>query len=690
MKIRRKKSFKHRLLLFPEHLADLKQSGLSDKTIKEAGIYSVDREGVDRSLPAPAKSAIVFSYERENYRLKLFPPGLSKEGKPMKYYQPPGTSCHIYFPPGVRELIEKNPYLRIYITEGEKKALKAWQEGIVAIAIPGIWSWFTKGEVIQDFDQIKLTERPIVIVPDSDIWEKQSCLMAVYALSKDLEGRGAFVSQIRFSSKQDGSFNGAKVGFDDFLLANTAEKFKKHPVINLDDAVFLGLEDWYAAWRNKSGKRDKKEDSSHTSHISPAVFQTQKWPQHFPLEDFYGLAGDFVRLVDPATEADPIAIYIQLLTFFGNLIGRTAHFIAEEDKHYMNLFAVLVGETSKGRKGSSWSQVKKAFGFLEDSWLKDHLSSGLSSGEGLMWAVRDPIERTEPIRTKGKVTGYQQVKSDPGVTDKRLIVYEPEFAAVLRVLEREGNTLSAQIRQAWESGTLRTLTKNSPVKATDAHISTLGHITRDELRRYLNLTEAASGFGNRFLWFCVKRSKILPEGGSYNMVKMTVLYARLKSAIRFASRVGLMKRDEKAKNYWKKIYTRLSEGKPGMLGAVTARAEAQVMRLSCLFALLDQSSIVKKRHLRAAVKLWDFSYQSAEHIFGHSLGDDVADRIYFELSHKHPAGMSLSEISALFSNHKSKERLHSAIQSLLSLGRIYREETSTGGRKAHIFKIVLK
>ena len=37
----------------------------------------------------------------------------------------------------------------------------------------------------------------------------------------------------------------------------------------------------------------------------------------------------------------------------------------------------------------------------------------------------------------------------------------------------------------------------SPAKATDAHISVIGHITTDELRRSLTRTEAANGFANR-------------------------------------------------------------------------------------------------------------------------------------------------------------------------------------------------
>src|SRR5581483_4114637 len=100
---------------------------------------------------------------------------------------------------------------------------------------------------------------------------------------------------------------------------------------------------------------------------------------------------------------------------------------------------------------------------------------------GLIWHVRDPIEKREPVRERGRPPRYETVVADPGEEDKRLLVVEPEFANVLKQTERQGNTLSALLRQAWETGTLQTLTKNSPAKATGAHISVIGHITADEL-----------------------------------------------------------------------------------------------------------------------------------------------------------------------------------------------------------------
>jgi hypothetical protein len=149
--------------------------------------------------------------------------------------------------------------------------------------------------------------------------------------------------------------------------------------------------------------------------------------------------------------------------------------------------------------------------------------------------VRDPIERQEPVKEKGRYTGeYQIAQIDPGVSDKRLLVMESEFAKILIVAGREGNTLSQIIRQAFDGEDLQSLNKNSPGRASGAHISIIGHITDEELVRNLYSTEAANGFANRFLWVCVTRSKLLPRGGTLADEQFYPLVTKLDKAIAWA------------------------------------------------------------------------------------------------------------------------------------------------------------
>jgi hypothetical protein len=222
----------------------------------------------------------------------------------------------------------------------------------------------------------------------------------------------------------------------------------------------------------------------------------------------YGLAGDFVNAVLPHTEADPVALLIQFLTMFGNVVGPSPYYLVESDKHRANIFAVLAGSSAKGRKGTSAGRVTDALSLADERWAKDRTVSGLSSGEGLIDAVRDEVRKWDAKE-------HCEVVVDQGARDKRLLVTEPEFAGALSVMERHGNTLSPTIRNAWDGKRLQTLTRNSPLKATGAHVSIIGHITRDELRARLSRTNMANGFANRFIFARVKRSKLLPFGGHH-------------------------------------------------------------------------------------------------------------------------------------------------------------------------------
>src|SRR5262249_25864135 len=157
------------------------------------------------------------------------------------------------------------------------------------------------------------------------------------------------------------------------------------------------------------------------------------------------------------------------------------------------------------------------------------------------------------------------------------------------------------------------------------HISIAGHITKEELLRCMNDVEGFNGFANRFLWLCVKRSKLLPEGGQ--PVDLAPLVERLSGAVRFAKAAGQMTRDEEARRLWAQVYAELATPHDGLFGAVTSRAEAQVLRLSMLYALLDRSVVIRSEHLRAAVALWRYAEDSARYIFGGSTGDPVADKV---------------------------------------------------------------
>ncbi|WP_410000399.1 bifunctional DNA primase/polymerase [Gemmata sp. SH-PL17] len=404
--------------------------------------------------------------------------------------------------------------------------------------------------------------------------------------------------------------------------------------------------------------------------------QKEDWPVLRP-EALYGLAGDVVRTIEPETEADPVAILVQFLVMFGCTIGRVAHSLAEATKHFGNLFAVIVGETAQGRKGTSFGRVQNVFEGATGGFPLVRKMTGLSSGEGLIWQVRDPIGKEDAKPKAGATAADTQ-----GVTDKRLLVVESEFASVLAAIKRDANTLSPIIREAWDTGNLQSMVKNSPARARNAHIAIIGHITRYELKSSWPSVEGFNGFANRFLWVLSRRSKSLPEGGG--PLDLSGLQKRLSECIEFAANFERMVRDEDARKLWASRYSTLGSGRAGSVASVIARAQPIVMRLSMLYALLDRSPLVRCEHLAASYAVWDYCEASAVLIFGQALGNQNAERILTALRQK---PMATKEIHRLFNNRLSASELKSCLEMLLSQRRIRLEKQPTAGRPANVWHI---
>jgi hypothetical protein len=411
-----------------------------------------------------------------------------------------------------------------------------------------------------------------------------------------------------------------------------------------------------------------------------------KWPV-IAQDAFFGLPGDVVRSIESHTESDPLAILTQYLVQFGNAVGRKPYYQVEGDKHFTNLFAVLVGQSSKARKGTSAGRVRQVIECADLDWAKKCNHGGLSSGEGLIWSVRDPITNWEKTG-KGSDAPRVEQEVDPGVSDKRLMIIEPEFAGALTVMQRQGNTLSRVMRDAWDRGDLASLTKNSPGQATGAHISIVGHITEDELRQCLDRVSMANGFANRFLFVCVRRGRVLPHGGNLDATTINELGKRTSMAIEYARSIDQVRMNAEARRNWEQIYAELSDGQPGLLGAIVGRGEAQTIRLSLLYALLDGKSEIGTEHLRAALALWEFCEASARHIFGDILGNPVADKILRALRQTSETGMTRTQIRDLFDRHCSASQIDSALAELLAAGKATVTRNNTGGRPRDVWVAV--
>jgi hypothetical protein len=389
------------------------------------------------------------------------------------------------------------------------------------------------------------------------------------------------------------------------------------------------------------------------------------WPQAPDDDAYQGLPGAIVEAVAPHTEADPVAILGQLLIGAGSLIGRGAYFAVEATRHHPNEFVVLVGDSAKARKGSSWDHIARLLANIDPGFAA-RTHSGLSTGEGLIWAVRDPGG------------------TDPGSVDPRLLAVEAEFATVLKATGRDINTLSPILRAAWDGRPLQLLTRTNPARASAAHIAVIGHITAAELRAQLNTVELANGFMNRFIVLACRRHRLLPEGGHPDPLAGTGLHQRLASALHAARRAGQVRFGIDARIAWWDTYAQLSQPADGLAGAMSARSEAHVVRLAMIYALLDNHNTIRLAHLKAALALWDYATRSASWALDTASGDPLAEQIIAALAAK-PAGLTRTQIRDLFQRNQPAHLIDQALATLLHTGRAHHRRVHTGGRPADIW-----
>lgn len=413
--------------------------------------------------------------------------------------------------------------------------------------------------------------------------------------------------------------------------------------------------------------------------IDEPAISSVPWPE---VDDaaLHGPVGDIVRTIDPTTEADRVAVATTFLTMFGSCVGRGPHLMVGDDRHGTNVYVVLVGDTAIARKGTSQSGPRRLMAGVDESWLVERVQGGVSTGEGLLWAIRDPVYGIN------KKTGEQELV-DKGVQDKRLLLIEEELSFLLKTATRQGNTASEITRRAWDSReTLRIMTKATPVSASKPHVSFLAHITEHELIREISDVSLVNGFANRFAWFKVRRSKFLSNPVRMTPAQASPLVHRIAEARKFALTVGEMSRDSEASDMWDAVYPALSTGRPGLSGALTARAAPMVLRFALIYALLDSSKQIRAPHLEAALAIWEYADASVRSIFGDLTGDAVADRILAVI--RSDGDQSRRDISDLFGRNVASARIGQALELLLADAKIesYKVEPDGLGRPATYYR----
>lgn len=393
---------------------------------------------------------------------------------------------------------------------------------------------------------------------------------------------------------------------------------------------------------------------------------TSPAPAGWPLLDaaaLHGPVGSFVRSCRPHTEADDAALLVTALVVAGTQINRGPHVVAGNAQHPACLFAALVGQTSRGGKGTSYSVVRamalEAFG---PGW-QDTVKGGFGSGEKLI----------DELAGDGD-----------GPHETRVLVVEPEMPRLLKVASRETSILSMTLRNGWDGHPLEARSRGTTSVAREHHIGVLGHITHEELRLRLSEADTYGGFANRFLWVAVRRARRLPEGGNVPDDVIAHHARIIGEAVTKARTAGRMVRTPAAEWRWAELYDLMGDDEPGgLLGAVITRAEPQVLRLALLFALLDGKRAIDTDHLGAAWALWRYCRQSAEVLFGDRSVNPDADRLLAAIRAGGPAGLDLAGQMGVFGRNRKASAMSAMRADLEARGliRTFEHPEVTGGRR---------
>ena len=241
----------------PDHLDDLRKSGLTEETIQAMGVYTVPSGDISKILnwnPAEVRSALAFPYPGTGFiRLKVFPSYQDKRGHLVKYLQPKGSNPHLYLLPAV-EAVLQDPSGPLAIAEGEKKAAALLQARIMTAGMGGIWCWLEKEthRLIPEVERIAWVDREVSLYFDSDTWHRPDLLKPVFAFGKEIEERGARVKVVVIEQKSK-----EKVGIDDLLVARGPEVLGTLKAIPLSHKAFTHAAKWWREWKRRASPRTK-------------------------------------------------------------------------------------------------------------------------------------------------------------------------------------------------------------------------------------------------------------------------------------------------------------------------------------------------------------------------------------------------------------------------------------------------
>lgn len=411
-------------------------------------------------------------------------------------------------------------------------------------------------------------------------------------------------------------------------------------------------------------------------------------PPRMHEDGFPPLVLEFIEAGCSNSEAHPVAVAANVLGFLCSMIGRALFQKIGDAAIHCRPFQIIVGKSGKARKGTAETTVREIFRRADEILRKrqgnnDRLrihAGGLSTGEGVAWAIRDAREADD--NGKG---------ADAGIADKRLLVIESEMDNTLSQLRRDNNTLSATIRNLFDGRDMEPLTKTNQTKATRPHVVILGHITSHELREKSTDNEVANGLLNRFMMLYVYRPKLVPLPEPTPEETLDRLAARVADAVLVATGGDLhgnntreVRLSEAARELWIEQYPRLTRDRDGKGGSLLARSEMYARMLAMIFAAMDGRLEIEPCDLWAAIAWVEYWHASVTYIFNCQDDEGGIDPFVAEVLEliTHRPGITLSALQDHW-NRKRIKQVKYALEVLLNLAPPLAEErkdSTSGGR----------
>ena len=411
------------------------------------------------------------------------------------------------------------------------------------------------------------------------------------------------------------------------------------------------------------------------------VFTNLAPPEPTP-EMFFGIAGEVGQAAAHGTEVNQVAAQLFYMTMLSAAVGRDVYLSVGNTFHHCRIFAAHVGRTGKGRKGDAQGAGKRIRQDIPDhfSELGHFHSGGLSSREGLAGAIQD-----------------NNSEGDGGTDDKRLFVIESEFVNVLSQSRREGNTLSAALRDAWDGSDIKPLVKHSPTHCTAPHLAIWANITPRELQRMMTESDVSNGFLNRFLFVWAERTGLIAIPRRMDDVLVREFADRTVDIVKFArgaypasknTRRMTLSRD--AEVVYERHYRDLCESDaPELVATLLERAAPYALRMAMLFALTDRSLVIEVRHLTAALSWVAYCSESVEYIFNraeavteHEQIRGDSEKLVEYLTDRNDKTATRTQISVdCFQRHRTRARLDELLKSLAADRKIVISEKAQEGKK---------